>query len=279
MPCRSLVIAAILGFFGQASNKCIVVARPKKKGGLCGLPFSESSKFNVLPAEFDHHLQYAVANCVCSVPEIGLCKSPATVKREVQVLVTVEERPVRVVQEIIAGEAELKLSVLRFAKSEILEQRQVSVKEPRARQRWENVVALLARRNEWREASAIDVLVRLEAASRIAGKCGHQGDIRGTERILAASLDRDRKRRSHKCRTGLNETSVVKVRADRSLQICAGLVLADARDLPAVCQLFHKPVGIGHFRELIHICHVENVGAIVRNRSVVVSENRRIASG
>jgi hypothetical protein len=28
-----LVIAAILGFFGQASNKCIVVDPPKKKGG------------------------------------------------------------------------------------------------------------------------------------------------------------------------------------------------------------------------------------------------------
>jgi len=28
-----LVIGAILGFFGQAGNKCIVVARPKKKGG------------------------------------------------------------------------------------------------------------------------------------------------------------------------------------------------------------------------------------------------------
>src|SRR5947207_3233240 len=225
-----------------------------------------------LPAEFDHHLQNAVANRICGVPEIGVCKTPGTVKREVQVLVTVEERPVRVVQEVIAGEAELKLLVLRFAKREILEQRQVRVKEPRTRQRRENVVALLARRNEWREASCIYVLVRFEAASRIAGQRGHQGNVRGTERILGASLNRDRKRSSHKCRTGLNETSVVKVRADRSLQICAGLVLADARDLPAVCQLFHKPVGIGHFGKLINIGHVENMGAIVAKRSVVVTK-------
>src|SRR5437879_12134837 len=131
MPGRRLVMAAILGSFGQASNKCIVLARPKKNGGLCGRTFSESRKCNGLPAEFDHHLQYAVAHCVCSVPEIGLCKSPATVKREVQVLVTVEERPVRVVQEIIAVEAELKLSVLRFAESAILEQIQVRDKERR----------------------------------------------------------------------------------------------------------------------------------------------------
>src|SRR2546429_5393100 len=66
-----------------------------------------------LPAEFDHHLQYAVANRVCSVPEIGVCKSPATVKREFQVLVAIEERAIRVVQEVIAREAELKLFVLR----------------------------------------------------------------------------------------------------------------------------------------------------------------------
>src|SRR5438477_4204157 len=44
MPRRSLVIAAILGFFGQASNKCIVVDPPKKKGGCCSRPFSESRK-------------------------------------------------------------------------------------------------------------------------------------------------------------------------------------------------------------------------------------------
>ncbi len=82
-----------------------------------------------LPAEFDHHLQYAVANGVCSVPEIGVSKSPATVKRNVQILVAVEERAIRVVDEVIAGEAELKLFVLRRSESEILEQRHVRIKE------------------------------------------------------------------------------------------------------------------------------------------------------
>ena len=101
-----------------------------------------------LPAEFDHHLQYAVANRVCSVPEIGVSKVPAPVKRKVQILVAVEERVIRVVDEVIAGQAELKLSVLRRSESEILEQRHVRIKESRARQCRENVGALLAGRSE-----------------------------------------------------------------------------------------------------------------------------------
>jgi len=75
-----------------------------------------------------------MSNRVGSVPEIGVRKTPAIVKREVQVLVAVEERSIRVVEEVIAGEAELKLFVLRLSESEILEQRQVSVKKSRARQ-------------------------------------------------------------------------------------------------------------------------------------------------
>src|SRR5438045_5162616 len=115
-----------------------------------------------LPAKFDHHLHDAVANRVCGVPEVGVRKCAAAVKSEVQVLVAVQERPVRVVQEVIAGEAELKLSVLRRSESEILEQRHVRIKESRARQCRENVGALLAGGNEWRKASSIYVLVRLE---------------------------------------------------------------------------------------------------------------------
>src|SRR6266478_133725 len=134
MPRRSLVIAAILGFFGQASNKCIVVDSPKRKGGFAAALSLNPGNAMDLPAEFDHHLQYAVANRVCSVPEIGVCKSPATVKRNVQILVAVEERAIRVVDEVIAGEAELKLFVLRRSESEILEQRHVRIKESRARQ-------------------------------------------------------------------------------------------------------------------------------------------------
>jgi len=77
------------------------------------------------------------------------------------------------IEEVIAGEAELKLFVLRRPESEILEQGDVRIKEPRARQCWENVGTLLAGRSEPREAGAIDVLMRFEAASRIAGQRRH----------------------------------------------------------------------------------------------------------
>ena len=119
----------------------------QKKGRLLQPPFLGIQEMQGLPGEFDHHLQDAMANRVCSVPEIGVCKSPATVKREFQVLVAIEERAIRVVQEVIAREAELKLFVLRRSESEILEQRQVRVKEPWARQCRENVGTLLAGRS------------------------------------------------------------------------------------------------------------------------------------
>src|SRR6266480_1200454 len=76
MPRRSLVIAAILGFFGQASNKCIVADPPKKKGGLCGRPFSESRKCK------DYQLNLSIA---CKMrwpivfvadPKFGLARAP-----------------------------------------------------------------------------------------------------------------------------------------------------------------------------------------------------------
>src|SRR6266566_4654661 len=101
-----------------------------------------------------------MANGVCRVPEIGI-NSPFTVERQIQTLVAIQERPVRVVQEVIAGEAELKLPGLRFSESEILEHRDVGIEESRAGQCWENIVALLARSNERREAGTIDVLVCL----------------------------------------------------------------------------------------------------------------------
>ena len=75
-----------------------------------------------------------MANCVCRGSEIRVGKGPAAVKRKVQVLVAIEERAIRVVQEVIAREAELKLFVLRRSESEILEQRHVRIKESRARQ-------------------------------------------------------------------------------------------------------------------------------------------------
>ncbi len=42
-----------------------------------------------------------MANRVCSVPEVGIRKGAGTVKRKVQVLVAVEERAIRVVEEVI----------------------------------------------------------------------------------------------------------------------------------------------------------------------------------
>ena len=54
-----------------------------------------------LPAKSEHCLQNAMANCVCSVPEVGVRKCAAAVKRKVQVLVAVEERAIRVVEEVI----------------------------------------------------------------------------------------------------------------------------------------------------------------------------------
>lgn len=135
----------------------------KKKGRLVQPPFLGIQETQGLPAEFDHHLHYAVANRVCSVPEIGVCQSPATVKRNVQILVAVEESAIRVVEEVIAGEPELELFILRRSESEILEQRQVSITEPRTRQYWENVVTLFAGRSERREAGAQRSRVRAYA--------------------------------------------------------------------------------------------------------------------
>ena len=71
-----------------------------------------------------------MANRVCCGPEIGVCKRPTIVERKVQVLVPVEKCPIRVVEEVIAREAELQLLGLRLSESEILEHRQVRVKKP-----------------------------------------------------------------------------------------------------------------------------------------------------
>ena len=54
-----------------------------------------------LPAKSEHCLQNAMANCVCRGSEIRVGKGPAAVKRKVQVLVAVEERAIRVVEEVI----------------------------------------------------------------------------------------------------------------------------------------------------------------------------------
>jgi len=61
-----------------------------------------------------------MADRVCCLPEIGVRRVPTAVKRKVQVLVAVEERPIRVVEEVITGGTELKLFVLRLSESETL---------------------------------------------------------------------------------------------------------------------------------------------------------------
>src|SRR6266699_3048281 len=58
MPRRSLVIAAILGFFGQASDKCIVVDPPKRKGG-----FAAALSLNPVNA-MDYQLNLTI---ICSM--------------------------------------------------------------------------------------------------------------------------------------------------------------------------------------------------------------------
>ena len=54
-----------------------------------------------LPHESDHPLDNAMANCVCRVPEIRVRQGSSAVKRKVQALVAVYERPIRVVEEVI----------------------------------------------------------------------------------------------------------------------------------------------------------------------------------
>ena len=61
------------------------------------------------------------------------------------------------------------------------------------------------------------------------------------------------------------------------MQVGAALVLGDARDFPPVHRTFHEPIAVVSRRELIDIRKVENMRAIVGQRSVVASEIRRIA--
>ncbi len=95
-----------------------------------------------------------MADRVCCLPEIGVRRVPTAVKRKVQVLVAVEERPLRVVEEVITGETELKLFVLRLSESETLEQDKSVLKNPGPVNAGNNVGTLLAGRRK-REAGNI----------------------------------------------------------------------------------------------------------------------------
>src|SRR5882762_2089109 len=83
---------------------------------------------------------------------------------------------------------------------------------------------------------------------------------------------------AHECCAWLEKGGVVEVRANGSLEVRTRLILSDARDLPAIRHAFYEPIGIGYCRKLIDIGSVENVRAIVGQRSVVVPKVRRIAS-
>src|SRR5258708_37058614 len=109
------------------------------------------------------------------------------------------------IQEVVAGEAELKLSVLRAGKGEMLEQRQVGVEEARASQGRKDIVALRAWRSKRSKARAVDVLVLFEPCGGIACQFGHQCDVRGTKDVCAARLDGRRKKLAHELRACRDE--------------------------------------------------------------------------
>src|SRR5579859_118405 len=176
------------------------------------------------------------------------------------------------IQEVIPREAELKLLILGAAKREILEQRQVGVEESRASQGREDIATLLTGRGKRREAGTVDVLVCLQPCAWIAGKCGHESDIRTAKHVLTARLHGWGSRRAHKRGSGRDECRIVKVRADGRLQVHATLVLGSARYLPAVRYAFHEPVGIGQGGKFVDIGKVENVGPIIGERPVIVSK-------
>src|SRR5258708_35381751 len=97
------------------------------------------------------------------------------------------------IQEVVSREAELKLSVLRAAKGEILEHRQVGVEESRASQGRKDIVALLAWRSKRSKARAVDVLVLFEPCGGSSCQFWHQFDVPVTKHGLAARLDGRRK--------------------------------------------------------------------------------------
>ena len=101
------------------------------------------------------------------------------------------------VQEVVSREAELQFLVLGGSPGEILEQRQVRIKESRTGQGWEDIAALLARCGKTLEAIPVDVLVHAQVFPWVADHLGHEQDVRGTEYVLVACLDRHGKRLSH----------------------------------------------------------------------------------
>ncbi len=140
------------------------------------------------------------------------------------------------VQEVVSREAELQFLVLGGSPGEILEQRQVGIKESWAGQSWEDIAALLARCGKTLEAVAVDVLVRPKIFPWIADHLRHEQDVRGAKYVLAACLNRHSKRLTHERCTRRDIGGVVEVGDCCRLQL-AGLRRFDTGQCrkPASC--------------------------------------------
>src|SRR5207248_999622 len=138
-------------------------------------------------------------------------------KREVQILVAVEERPIRMIEEVIAGEAELQLSALRLSEREVFEQGYIGVEETGTGQNRPDVIALLTRGYERREAGGVNVLVCLKPASRIAGQRRHQGEVGSSKGVGRISLNGYSERLAHEGCTSGDKSSVAKIGTDGCL--------------------------------------------------------------
>ena len=95
-----------------------------------------------LPAEFDRHLNNSVAEFVaCNSERFASVGDQLALLIEVQVQgrIVGDEGRIRMVQEVVSREAELQFLVLGGSPGEILEQRQVSIKESWTGHSWEDV--------------------------------------------------------------------------------------------------------------------------------------------
>src|SRR6185437_12404959 len=165
------------------------------------------------------------------------------------------------VQEVVSREAELQFLVLGGSPGEVLEQRQVGIKEAWAGQSWEDIAALLARFGKTLEAVPVDVLVRPQVLPWIADHLGHEQDVWGTKYVLAACLDRYGQRLTlERCaRRDIGGVVEVGVTATCSLQVCSALILPNAGNLPVVEYAFHQPVLAVDIGNLVDVSEVENM--------------------
>ena len=140
------------------------------------------------------------------------------------------------IQEVVSRETELQFLVLGGSPGEILEQRQVSIKESRTGQGWEDVVALLARCGKTLEAVPVDVLVQAQVFPWIADHLRHEQDVWATKYVLAACLDRHSKRLAlERCtRRDIGGVVEVLIAAACRLQVCSRFDTGQYRK-PASC--------------------------------------------